>query len=198
MGEGLPIYHIDRIITETGEPFLDREHIIYVNSTIQDDTQLGRLMHDFHCSRAEDMYSEVLARRVRAFKETKGGKRSMGATVEEMMQEIIDEVVAETVAEELEEAVAEAVEQAVAEAEKLAAERAQKLAAERAQKLAEERAQKLAEERAQKLVAEIRTEERNTLIHRLLKKGFDIAAIADLLDENISTVQEQAEGTAMV
>ena len=164
LGEGLPIYHIDRIITETGESFLDREHIVYVNSTIQDDTQLGRLMHDFHCSRAEDMYSEVLARRVRAFKETKGGKRSMGATVEERMQEIIDEVVAETVAEELEEAVAEAVEQAVAEAEKLA--------------------------------AEMRTEERNTLIHRLLKKGFDIAAIADLLDENISSIRKLAEGTS--
>ena len=82
----------------------------------------------------------------------------------------------------MEEAVAEAVEQAVAEAEKLAA----------------ERAQKLGEERAQKLVAEIRTKERNTLIHRLLKKGFDIAAIADLLDENIRTIRKQAEGTAIV
>ena len=189
LGEGLPIYHIDRIITETGKPFSDREHIIYVNSAIQDDTQLGRLMHDFHCSRADDMYSEVLARRVRALKETKGGKRSMGATVEEKMQEIIDEVVAETVAEELEEAVAEAVEQAVAEAEKQAAERAQKQAEERAQELAAERINQIEQRAAQ---------EKRTLIHRLLNKGFDINAIADMFDESISAVQKQAEGTAIL
>ena len=28
---GLPIYHIDRIVQETGEPFGDEAHIIYVN-----------------------------------------------------------------------------------------------------------------------------------------------------------------------
>ena len=192
LGEGLPIYHIDCMITETGEPFSDREHIIYVNSTIQDDTQLGRLMHDFHCSRAEDMYSEVLARRVRAFKETKGGKRSMGATVEEMMQEIIDEVVAETVAEELEEA--------VAEAEKLAEERAEKLAAERAQKLAEERINQIEQRAAMQVELEKQraAQEKRSLIHRLLNKGFDIRAIADMFDESISAVQKQAEGTAIL
>ena len=184
-------------ITETGEPFLDREHIIYVNSTIQDDTQLGRLMHDFHCSRAEDMYSEVLARRVRAFKGTKGGKRSMGATVEEMMQEIIDEVVAETVAEELEEAVAEAVEQAVAEAVEQAVAEAEKLAEERAEKLAEERAEKLVAERISQ-VEQRAAQEKRSLIHRLLNKGFDIRAIADMFDESISAVQKQAEGTAIL
>ena len=27
---GLPIYHIDRIVQETGEPFGDEAHIIYV------------------------------------------------------------------------------------------------------------------------------------------------------------------------
>lgn len=32
---GLPIYHIDHIIQETGEPFGDEAHIIYVNSQSQ-------------------------------------------------------------------------------------------------------------------------------------------------------------------
>ena len=34
-GEHLPIYHIDRIIEETGNPFQDQSHIIYVNSDIR-------------------------------------------------------------------------------------------------------------------------------------------------------------------
>ena len=47
LGKGLPIYHIDRMIKETGEKFKDEAHIIYVNSSIQDETKLGKLMQDF-------------------------------------------------------------------------------------------------------------------------------------------------------
>ena len=67
--KNLPIYHIERTITETGEPFGDEEHIIYVNSQIRDDTSLGKLMHDFACIEAKDMFYPVLADRVRYFKE---------------------------------------------------------------------------------------------------------------------------------
>lgn len=63
LGYGLPTYHVDRKIEEAGEAFKDEAHIIYVNSKIQDDTELGRLMHDLHCKNAEDMYSGVLAER---------------------------------------------------------------------------------------------------------------------------------------
>ena len=34
LGEGLPIYHADRVIREVGETFGDGSHIIYVNSSI--------------------------------------------------------------------------------------------------------------------------------------------------------------------
>lgn len=44
--KGLPIYHIDRTIRETGELFGDASHIIYVNSQIKDETA-WKLMHDF-------------------------------------------------------------------------------------------------------------------------------------------------------
>ena len=51
--------------------FGDGSHIIYVNSSIQDEnTALGQLMHDLHCKNADDMYSEVLAQRVSELKET--------------------------------------------------------------------------------------------------------------------------------
>ena len=46
-GNGLPIYHADRVIEETGGMFGDGSHIIYVNSQIKDETALGKLMHDF-------------------------------------------------------------------------------------------------------------------------------------------------------
>ena len=47
---GLPIYHIDRTVQETGMIFNDQAHIIYVNSQIKDETALGKLMHDFFCT----------------------------------------------------------------------------------------------------------------------------------------------------
>ena len=73
LGSGLPIYHIDRTIEETGEKFKDEAHIIYVNSRKQDDTELGRLMHDLHCKSADEVHSPVLAKRVHELKETQKG-----------------------------------------------------------------------------------------------------------------------------
>ena len=84
---GLPIYHIERKIEETGRAFGDRSHIIYVTSSIQEDTELGRLMHDFHCKRADDMYSEVLAERVRTLKETPKGVDNMCRELEQLYSE---------------------------------------------------------------------------------------------------------------
>ena len=57
---GLPIYHIDRVIKETGEVFQDESHIIYVNSQMRNETALGKLMHDFLARVQKDMYYEVL------------------------------------------------------------------------------------------------------------------------------------------
>ncbi len=85
--KGLPICHVDRIIRETGEEFGDGEHIIYVNSEIRDDTELGLLMHDFHCTDAEDMHYSVLRRRVTYFKESEEGVSSMCKAMEEMRAE---------------------------------------------------------------------------------------------------------------
>ena len=63
LGYGFPIYHIDRHIKEADDSFQDEAHIIYVNSRKQEDTELGRLMHDLHCKNADEMHSPVLAKR---------------------------------------------------------------------------------------------------------------------------------------
>ncbi len=70
LGHDKPIYHIKRKIEETDRDFHDEAYIIYVNSSKQEDTDLGKLMHDFHCRTAEEMYSKVLAERVFELKET--------------------------------------------------------------------------------------------------------------------------------
>ena len=72
-GGGLPIYHINRTIAETGKSFGDKSHIIYVTASLQEETELGRLMHDFHCRNAADMYSPVLAGKLRELKESPEG-----------------------------------------------------------------------------------------------------------------------------
>lgn len=87
LGRGLPIYHIEQRIKETGESFEDKSQIIYVNSSIQDDTELGHLMHDFHCKNADDMYSKVLARRARELKETPEGVDSMCREMEKIYRD---------------------------------------------------------------------------------------------------------------
>ena len=91
MKAGLPIYHIDRVVRETGKLFEDEEHIIYVNSQIKDETKLGRLMHDFSCTDAKDMYNKVLADRVRYFKEDESGVEIMCREMEIMRNQAHEE-----------------------------------------------------------------------------------------------------------
>lgn len=91
MKAGLPIYHIDRVVRETGKLFEDEEHIIYVNSQIKDETKLGRLMHDFSCTDAKDIYNKVLADRVRYFKEDERGVEIMCREMEIMRNQAHEE-----------------------------------------------------------------------------------------------------------
>ena len=61
--------------------------MIYVNSSRQDNTELGRLMHDLHCKNAEDMLGEVLVKRVYELKETQEGVDFMCREMDEIYNE---------------------------------------------------------------------------------------------------------------
>ena len=87
LGYNLPINHIRRRSNETGEIFEDGQHILYVNSKKQDDTELGRLMHDLHCKEANKMYSHILSARVHQLKETEEGVKTMCQELEEIYNE---------------------------------------------------------------------------------------------------------------
>ena len=87
LGYGFPIYHIDRHIKEANNSFQDEAHIIYVNSRKQEDTELGRLMHDLHCRNADKMHSPVLAKRVHELKDTQKGVELMCHEMEKIYSE---------------------------------------------------------------------------------------------------------------
>ena len=100
LGMGQPIYVVERMIRGSSMTFQDGSHIIYVNSSMMDlTTPLGRLMHDFHCTRAEDMYYDVLAERVRYLKETEGGTRFMSEVMENFAKDIAKEAMAQGMAQ---------------------------------------------------------------------------------------------------
>ena len=87
LGADKPLYHIDRIIRETGEDFPDGAHIIYVNSKIQDETELGRLMHDLYCKNPDEMNYKILADEVRYYKEDMKGVSKVSEIMQEMLAE---------------------------------------------------------------------------------------------------------------
>ena len=87
LGYNQPISHIQRRIKETEDIFQDGQHILYVNSKKQDDTELGHLMHDLHCKEADKMYSNVLSARVQQLKETTEGVDQMCQELEEIYNE---------------------------------------------------------------------------------------------------------------
>lgn len=90
-GANKALYHIDRIVKETKKPFGDEAHIIYVNSKIQNNTELGKIMHDFYCTDVNDIKNKKLAKRVKYFKEDEEGVKNMSNVFEEIKTEAREE-----------------------------------------------------------------------------------------------------------
>ena len=90
-GMGEPVYPIERMNLATGSPFADGEHILYVNGEYRGDSELGKLMHDFNCMRADDMEFGLVAERTRYLKEDPKGVRMMCKIMEDMRDETRNE-----------------------------------------------------------------------------------------------------------
>ena len=91
IGDGQPIYKIERYISGSGKKFDDGSHILYVNGEYRDETPIGKLMHDFSCTDPADMYYDILADRVRFFKESKEGVAIMCRAMEDMRNQTLKE-----------------------------------------------------------------------------------------------------------
>ncbi len=92
IGSGYALNRIDRTVAETGEPFCDGSHIVYVSSSLADEgTDLGRLMHDLRCSEPDKMHYNELRERVAYYKKEMEGIEDMSGKFEEIMQRKINE-----------------------------------------------------------------------------------------------------------
>lgn len=89
--KGLPVYHIDRYIRETGEIFEDGSHIVYVNGNYKGDDEIGQLMSDFHQVDPDNMHYKELSQGVKHFKEVEEGRDSMCEAVQEYAKEYADQ-----------------------------------------------------------------------------------------------------------
>lgn len=84
---GEPVYVIQNMNLMLGQPFGDGAHILYVNGQYRGDSDIGRLMHDFNCTKAEDMNFELMAERTRYLKENPKGVSDMCKVMEELRDE---------------------------------------------------------------------------------------------------------------
>lgn len=92
LGGNKLIYHIDKTIKEMKNCYFgDEAHIIYIYSQKKSRTELGKLMHDFYCKNADEMYNKTLSKRVKHFKEDIKGVNEMCAIMEELKKEAIIE-----------------------------------------------------------------------------------------------------------
>ena len=90
-GLGEPIYHIERIVKETGESFADGSMILYVNGKYEGQDALGSLMKDFKQSDYRLIENKILKEKVRMLKETKEGREKMCLIFEEIRNKGIEE-----------------------------------------------------------------------------------------------------------
>ena len=82
MKRGQDVYVFDRVDRKSGLGLGDGACIVYVNGMWRGNDALGRLMHDFNCSDAEDMKLDILKRQVSRFKNSEEGRRSMCKAME--------------------------------------------------------------------------------------------------------------------
>ena len=96
-GKGETIYVVERINLTTGQNFEDGEHILYVNGEYREESELGKLMHDFNCTEADDMIFGLMAERTRYLKENPEGVNEMCKAMEDMRNEAVERNMLQTI-----------------------------------------------------------------------------------------------------
>ena len=97
------IFIMENDIGKRGQPFYcfqrwdgasemeDGSYLFYVNGEYEGDDPIGRLMHDFRCTRAENMFYPELAERVKYLKDHTEGRHFMSSILDEWKKEIVEE-----------------------------------------------------------------------------------------------------------
>ncbi len=156
IGDGLALHHYVMRDLETGAILPDERHILFVNGDYRNEqTMIGKLVHDFKCISPDEMYFDALAKRVKHFKTNEGGVTHMCKAIEDWL-EVRSREVGQEIAQEIAQEMAEGMAQEMAEgmAQEMAEGMAQEMAEGMAQEMAEGMAQEMAEGMAQKIVRE--------------------------------------------
>ncbi len=90
-GENLTIYHINRVIEETGTVVENGVHELYVNTAINDQSGIAELMQYFKESVGQHQNFRKLCNRVKYFKEDQKGVQDMCQAVQEYATEYAKE-----------------------------------------------------------------------------------------------------------
>ena len=82
-GKGKALHPVERVDMATGELFNDGEHILYVNGEYRDDSEIGKLMHDFSCWDPDEMSFPLMKEAAKYYKENPEGVEFMCKAFEE-------------------------------------------------------------------------------------------------------------------
>ena len=94
LGEGEQLYQIERVIRKSGNLFKDGSHILYFNTSRQDDNALGKLARDFKEANPKEIQSDVLSHRVSSLKDGKldrEGEKKMNVLLEKYRKKAVEE-----------------------------------------------------------------------------------------------------------
>ena len=93
--QGKTIYHVQRSICETGTVIENGTHEIYVNTTVDDGSDIAQLMQYFKNSTGIHPLFEKLSSQVYYYKESPKGAKNMKSVFDEYAEEVAAEKVAE-------------------------------------------------------------------------------------------------------
>ncbi|MCQ2496364.1 MAG: PD-(D/E)XK nuclease family transposase [Lachnospiraceae bacterium] len=85
--QGKTIYHIEKIITETGEMIDDGIHEIFVNTAVNDGTEIAEYMSFFMSTEVNSTKFPAITSRMNQLKNTEGGLNSMCKIMEDYLKE---------------------------------------------------------------------------------------------------------------
>ena len=92
LGEGRSLYHVDRVVRESGRTLENGLSEVYVNALARDGTDVSALMRVFVEAEAYDEARFPETSRVkRRLRETEEGRKDMGSVIEEIRAECIAE-----------------------------------------------------------------------------------------------------------
>ncbi len=85
--KGKTIYHIEKFITETGDTVDDGMHEIFVNTAVDDGTELAEYMSFFMSTEVKSTKFPAITSRMKHLKNTEGGRYSMCQIMEDYIKE---------------------------------------------------------------------------------------------------------------